>query len=298
MSRPHLKEELLRGNKYALARAISLVENESEGYWDLLKGVKMRSTPVFGVTGPPGAGKSTLLNVILRELTKLRKKVGVIAVDPSSALSNGSLLGDRIRMTEHYLEENVFIRSLSSRSALGGLSFKAQEVCDIMGSFGFDYIFIETVGVGQSEIEVAGLADEVILVLVPGAGDEIQHIKSGIIEVGDIYVVNKASMPGADEMVLSLSMILGNGKKHPPIFRTDALTGQGIEELITRIILYPAEIDSERRFSKMKLRVLAIINRVKLQTVNVQDIDRKLRLVINTNDFNAYSFAELFLSTN
>jgi LAO/AO transport system kinase len=183
-----LINQLQNGNVKALARLLTIVENNLAGADDILKALKIKEVPVVGITGPPGAGKSTLVNSVLNELSK-NHKTAILAIDPTSPFNMGSLLGDRIRMTDQFNNKNVFIRSLATRGSLGGLSAKTIEMVDVLKSADFDYIFIETVGVGQSEIEIAGLADLTVVVLVPEAGDEIQSIKSGLMEIADIFVV-------------------------------------------------------------------------------------------------------------
>ena len=201
----NLITELERGNSKTLARCITIVENELKDYEKILTGITPKNIPVVGITGPPGAGKSTLINAILRELTAQKKRVGIIAIDPTSPFNYGSLLGDRLRMGEHFVNENVFIRSLATRGSLGGLSAKTIEITDVMRSSNFDIIFIETVGVGQSEVEVVGLADTTILVLVPESGDEVQTLKSGVMEIADIFVVNKSDRDGADIFIKNIT---------------------------------------------------------------------------------------------
>ena len=197
--------KIAEGDFLALARSLTLVENDIAPASDLLKMLSInRNVPVVGITGPPGAGKSTLVNAITEELCQLNKRIAILAVDPSSPVNHGSLLGDRIRMSKHFNHSNVYIRSVATRGSLGGVSAKTIEMVDVLRSSNFDLIIIETVGVGQSEIEIAGLADKTILVLVPEAGDEIQHIKSGLMEVAQAFVVNKADRDGADIFAKSL----------------------------------------------------------------------------------------------
>src|SRR3954469_17715443 len=183
----------------SVARALTVVENDLPGADDLLRGLNLDSkAPVIGITGPPGAGKSTLVNALISELCADNQKVAVLAIDPTSPFNFGSLLGDRIRMATHFNHPNVFIRSLATRGSLGGLSARTIEMTDLLRAAGFDYIIIETVGVGQSEIEIAGLADTTVVVMVPGSGDEVQIMKAGLMEIADIFVVNKSDYPGAD----------------------------------------------------------------------------------------------------
>ncbi|MEJ7678975.1 MAG: methylmalonyl Co-A mutase-associated GTPase MeaB [Segetibacter sp.] len=190
---------ILNGSYRSLARAISLVENKAAGYIQILSQSPASSdSAVIGITGPPGAGKSTIADALIGEIVAANKKVGVLCVDPSSPFNFGALLGDRIRMNKWYNNANVFIRSLANRGSLGGLHPSIIEITDVMKAFGFDYIIVETVGVGQSEVEIAGLADTTVIVLVPEAGDEVQTMKAGLMEIGDIFVVNKADRPDAD----------------------------------------------------------------------------------------------------
>lgn len=227
-----LRKEIKAGNFLSLARALTLVENNIQPAEDLLKSLAIDSQiPVIGVTGPPGAGKSTLVNAIIAEFSKKNKKVAVLAVDPTSPFNFGSLLGDRIRMTKHFNNEHVFIRSVATRGSLGGMSAKTIEMTDVLRSANFDLIIIETVGVGQSEIEVAGLADQTILVLVPEAGDEIQHIKSGLMEVAQAFVVNKADREGADVFANRLKKMVDEQHQETPVFKTVADKQLGVDVL-------------------------------------------------------------------
>ena len=218
-----------------LSRALSLVENSVEGYRDILLGLKPNATPIIGITGPPGAGKSTLVNALLNHWSAQYKYVAVLAIDPTSPFNLGSLLGDRIRMAEQFTKPNVFIRSLATRGSLGGLSAKTIELADVLRSAGFDYILVETVGVGQSEVEIAGLADITLVVLVPEAGDEIQGIKSGLMEIADAFIVNKADREGAEIFANTLKKLSQQKAEPIPVLSTVASKEKGIEELIALI---------------------------------------------------------------
>ncbi len=197
----NLLQQIQNGNIKALARCISLIENEVEGHFYFLKALPNSTVPVIGITGAPGAGKSTLVYALIGHWVNAEKRIGILCVDPSSPFNLGALLGDRIRMNEWYNHPNVFIRSLATRGSLGGLHPKIIEITDVMKAAPFDYIIIETVGVGQSEIEIAGLADCTIVVVVPEGGDEVQTMKAGLMEIADLFVVNKADRPGADLFV-------------------------------------------------------------------------------------------------
>jgi len=231
-----LVAELLKGNRRAAARLISLVENDDPGKRELLKDIYPRTgnAYVIGVTGAPGSGKSSLVDWLLKQLRKDGLTVGVIAVDPTSPFSGGAILGDRIRMQDHALDQDIFIRSMGTRGNLGGLSRATREAIQVLDAFGKDIILIETVGVGQSEVDIVKTADTTIVVLTPASGDSVQTIKAGIMEIADVFAVNKSDLPGADKMVTEINMMLDMKKSpdwRPPVISTVSVKNEGIEEL-------------------------------------------------------------------
>jgi len=220
--------QALEGDKKSIARCISWIENKTPGYTTLLEDVKGPSAALIGITGPPGAGKSTLVDALVELLVREGKKVAVVCVDPSSPFHEGALLGDRIRMGRWYNQPLVYIRSLSSRGSLGGLHPHAREITDFIRHCGFDWVIIETVGVGQSEVDVARLADLTILVMVPESGDEIQLMKAGLMEAADLFVVNKSDRPGADIFTMQLK---NQVHQQDVVVNTIASTGEGVDLL-------------------------------------------------------------------
>jgi len=224
--------QALEGDKKSIARCISWIENKTPGYTTLLEDIKGPSAALIGITGPPGAGKSTLVDALVDLLVKESKKVAVVCVDPSSPFHEGALLGDRIRMGRWYNEPLVYIRSLSNRGSLGGLHPYAREITDFLRHCDFDWVIIETVGVGQSEVEVARLADLTILVMVPESGDEIQLMKAGLMEAADLFVVNKSDRPGADIFTMQLK---NQVHQQDVVVNTIASTGEGVDLLKTLI---------------------------------------------------------------
>lgn len=236
-----LLEAAVAGDVRALGKALSVIEDGTPELTELLAGLPDSGNALLiGVTGPPGVGKSTTTGALISEYRKQRLRVAVLAVDPSSPVTGGALLGDRIRMQEHALDEGVFIRSMSSRGQLGGLSSATQAAAKVLDAVGFDVIIIETVGVGQSEVDVVNAVDTVVLVLAPGAGDGVQAAKAGILEIADIYVVNKADRDGAEGVVRELRSMIGLGSQTqaswtPEIVTTTATTGQGLSDLVAAI---------------------------------------------------------------
>jgi LAO/AO transport system kinase len=234
------------GDARALARAATGVENRDPQALDVLRELEPYAghAAVIGITGPPGAGKSTLVDALARALRQQAKTVAILAVDPSSRLSGGAILGDRIRMQQHHADPGIFIRSMATRGETGGLARATADLARLMDGAGNDYVVIETVGVGQDEVEIAGLAQVTVVVLVPGMGDDVQAIKAGIMEIADVFAINKADQPGAERVERELlSMLsLGNGPQ-PPIVRTVATEGAGIQELleaVSRVVPRPA----------------------------------------------------------
>jgi LAO/AO transport system kinase len=235
---------ILERDPRALGRALTAIENREAGTMELLARLEPGAGLVVGITGPPGVGKSSLVDALAVAWREASKTVAVLAVDPSSRATGGALLGDRIRMQRHHADRGVFIRSMATRGAVGGLAVAAHQATQLLRAAGFDYILIETVGVGQDEIEVASLADVVVVVLVPGMGDDVQAIKAGVMEIADIFVINKADMPGAEKVAHEIAAMQGlapAGHK-TPIFKTVAIAAQGIAELIETINACPRRI--------------------------------------------------------
>lgn len=282
------------GDFKALARAITIVENELPGYETLLKLMKPAAIPVIGFTGPPGAGKSTLINALLYSLIESGKKVAVIAVDPTSPFNYGSLLGDRLRMSGHFNNENIFIRSLATRGSLGGLSEKIIEVVDVMRSGVFDLIVVETVGVGQSEVEIAGLADTTVVVVVPESGDEVQVLKSGIMEIADIFVVNKSDREGADALVNNLQKMLHHPKSGDwtvPVVKMIASQSSGVEELLAALQKHRLSSGfNEKKSFLLTEKVYQLIRKHRMRDISRDKIKQELEKARQSADFNLYSF--------
>jgi LAO/AO transport system kinase len=287
--------EVKAGNFKVLARTLTLVENNIKPADSILRDLDSKiDTPVLGITGPPGAGKSTLVNVITNHFVAEGKRIAILAIDPTSPFNFGSLLGDRIRMASQFNNPNVFIRSLATRGALGGISAKTIEMVDVLKAANFDLILIETVGVGQSEVEIAGLADKTVVVLVPESGDEVQNIKSGLMEIADCFVVNKADRDGADTFANNLKKIVHQRVKSIPILKTVADKNIGITELCDWIIK-PLPIDSSRRAFLFAEKAWKLIQHDKMKHIDKKRLQEKIQAALKSDDFNIYRFADEFI---
>lgn len=294
-----LLQQIKSGDVKALARSISLIENEQPGYELLLQSIASTGTKVIGITGPPGAGKSTLTDALIGLMIQGRKKIAVVCVDPSSPFNHGAVLGDRIRMSEWYTHPAVFIRSLATRGSMGGLHPKIIEITDLLKSFGFDHIIIETVGVGQSEVEIAGLADVTVVTVVPEAGDEVQTMKAGLMEIADVFVVNKSDRPDADAFVKNLRMMLAPAfKSHyheVPVLKTIATQKEGIKELY-EVILHELQKthSSEKKYWLLAEKAFWLLQRKRMKDVNKEKLKKEIEQLSLQNNFNLYKFISQF----
>jgi LAO/AO transport system kinase len=288
-----LSIQIQKGDIRALARAISLVENAVDGYDTFLEKLPEGNTDIIGITGPPGAGKSTLVDALIGELVEAGKKIAVLCIDPSSPFHLGAVLGDRIRMSDWYINPSVFIRSLASRGSMGGLHPMIIEITYVLKAAGFDHIIIETVGIGQSEVEIAGLADTTVVVLVPEAGDEIQTMKAGLMEIADIFVVNKADRPDADHFVRNLRLMLApsfNKKEEVPVLKTIASQKTGIAPLVAAITNHSSANNIERKSFLLASKAWHILQKLRMRDLDQRDIEQMISNRLTKGSFNLFSF--------
>jgi len=291
-SAANILSTLTSDNFKSVARALTIVENDLAGADELLKSLHFdKDVPIIGITGPPGAGKSTLVNTIIDQLVNAGKKVAVLAIDPTSPFNFGSLLGDRIRMSAHFNNPDVFIRSLATRGSLGGLSAKTIEMSDVLRGAGFDYVFVETVGVGQSEIEIAGLADVTLVVLVPESGDEVQNIKSGLMEIADAFVINKADRDGAEFFINNLKKLAGEKHEEVVVFKTIASQNAGIAEVVVFITSTKRHPNTRREFLLTE-KAYNLIRQKRMAHVDKRKLQQDIAELAKNKQFNLYSFVD------
>lgn len=291
-----IKQGVQSGNFLSLAKAISAIENNAIESTQFLESLMPASIPIIGITGPPGAGKSTLIAALIQEWVEAGKRIAVLSVDPSSPFHQGAILGDRIRMREWYLHPQVFIRSLASRGHLGGLNSTTIELTTLLQCSGFDMIVLETVGVGQSEVEVAALADTTLVVLVPEAGDDIQMMKSGLMEVANIFVVNKSDRPDANAFAAHIKqMLLENHATETSVVQTIASQKEGIGELVNAIQHH--QTIAHQQSSKQRLmlsKTMQLIVAKKMQQLDYATIESELAKAMQTSSFNIFEFAKKY----
>ncbi len=286
-------------NFRSVARALTLVENDLTGAKDLLQKLHTNdANNIIGITGPPGAGKSTLVNNLISALIADGKYIAVLAIDPTSPFNFGSLLGDRIRMATHFNSKQVFIRSLATRGSLGGLSAKTIEMTDVLRAAQFDSVIIETVGVGQSEVEIAGLANTTLVMLVPEAGDEIQNIKSGLMEIADAFIINKADRAGADEFAGKLKSLLTDKHDHVPVFKTIASKNEGTQEIVS-FIKSDKNNNTDRKGVLMAEKAYHLIKQHRMNNVDMKQLRVLITGALNNNaEFNLYNFVAGYIKNS
>lgn len=293
-----LIQSVKEGDYRPLAKCLSVIENNENGWQEILKSFNYnQSIPIVGITGPPGAGKSTLISALLKIFSK-DHKVAVLAIDPTSPFTKGSLLGDRVRMANSFNNNNIYIRSVATRGALGGLSAKTLEMTDVLRAAEFDTILVETVGVGQSEVEIAALADTTVVVLVPESGDEVQMIKSGIIEIADIVVVNKADRPEAKKFratVVENVRHTVNSSWTIPVIETIATKDQGIDDLQQAVKEHHSQSDKKQKAQLLGQRVYYYISHLKMQSISMQEIVNEIDRELDSGTLNTYKMAEKYI---
>lgn len=277
-----LIEDLLSGNRLALSRAISIIENRTPGYEEILDTLFPHGGEAYrvGITGPPGAGKSTIVDQITSRILEFSKKVGIIAVDPTSPFSGGALLGDRVRMGDLATKEGVFIRSMATRGSLGGLATTTKDVSSLLDAFGMDYIMIESIGVGQVELDIADACDTTVVVLVPESGDSIQAMKAGLMEIADVIVVNKADRQGATQLVHELEFIFqlrpSRSNWHYPIQLTEAVNDKGIDKLWNSILSHLEYLKKSGDFENNRRRQIKSRIRELLEAKIMSHLEKEL----------------------
>lgn len=291
-----ITDSLLNGIKngsfISIARALTIVENNLPAAESLLRAIEAESSaPIIGITGPPGAGKSTLVNAITADFANRGKRVAILAVDPTSPFNFGSLLGDRIRMSQQFNNPDVYIRSVATRGALGGISTKTMEMVDVLSASNFDLIIVETVGVGQSELEIAGLAERTIVVLVPESGDEIQNIKSGLMEIAQAFVVNKSDREGAELFANNLRKLVRHQESDVPVFKTVADKNTGVSELC-QWVAKPIRYDNLRKPYLLAEKAFKLMQFYRTQDIDKAKLLADIKAASGERNFNIYRFID------
>jgi LAO/AO transport system kinase len=297
MTAKEILQNIINGNFKVLAKTISKIENENFG--ELLKLLPPSNKKIIGITGPPGAGKSTLVDCLIAEYVQQKKKVGVLCVDPSSAFTRGALLGDRIRMNTWYNHPDVYIRSLATRGSVGGLHPAIIEITDLMKAAPLDKIIIETVGVGQTETEIAALADTTVVVLIPEGGDEIQTMKAGLMEIADMFVVNKSDRPDAGRFIKNLLYMLAPAfqlkQTEIPVIKTVATEKKGVSELINKLEWHENLLEtSDKKINLLAEKAYRLILQKRMKDINRERLISAINRDFEKDNFNLYRFAENF----